>query len=137
MRTSARDRDELNRLLQRVVQPAQCGQVRVAPFVFILDELVLDGPEVPRPTGIRPSDPFIIDRDRMYNAGRMRMRVLSLHRDTGDLVDVCRSKIIDRFDRRPIEHRVRDELRQAVLHEVDEVILVDGCRVFDPHRGEP
>lgn len=32
---------------------------------------------------------------------------------------------------------VRDLVRIAVLHEIDEAISIDGERVFDPHRGVP
>jgi hypothetical protein len=31
-------------------------------------------------------------------------------------------------------HQVRHRIHQAVCHEADEWILVDGDRVFDPHR---
>ena len=32
---------------------------------------------------------------------------------------------------------VRDLVRVAVLHEIDEAIIIDGERVFDPHRRRP
>lgn len=31
---------------------------------------------------------------------------------------------------------LRDQLRKHVLHELDEALLVDGVRVFDPHGGD-
>lgn len=37
----------------------------------------------------------------------------------------------------PEQKTLRELLRQAMTHEIDECILVDGKRVYDPHAGEP
>jgi hypothetical protein len=36
----------------------------------------------------------------------------------------------------PEQKALRELLREAMSHEIDECILVDGRRVYDPHHGE-
>jgi hypothetical protein len=36
----------------------------------------------------------------------------------------------------PEQKALRELLREAMSHEIDECILVDGKRVYDPHHGE-
>lgn len=61
------------------------------------------------------------------------------HRDTGDrrggpvcstLIPPCQFAIMDDVD---MASFIRGRLVEFVLHELDESILVDGKRVFDPH----
>jgi len=41
------------------------------------------------------------------------------------------------YDTRPRHVLIREAIKQALMHELDESIIVDGHRPFDPHANEP
>jgi hypothetical protein len=101
------------------------GEVTLAPLVFTVVSWHREDCEYKSTDGRRTD-----------NAYTIRVVVLVIGRDSPD-----RSGVRLTFTRMfwadvPEQKALRELLREAMSHEIDECILVDGKRVYDPHADE-
>lgn len=78
---------------------------------------------------------FPIPLEVFYGGSWVDVRIVVLDRDTGSEEPVQFRFTPTRVIASPAE-MIRDAIVWALTHEVEECLLVNGVRVFDPHRRE-
>ena len=77
-------------------------------------------------------------REEMRGGPGVVIRTVVAERDRGDPICLVFSLGVDHMPDDPIARRevIKQALLQVLEHELDELLLVDGERVADPHRAE-
>jgi hypothetical protein len=85
---------------------------------------------------VEQEDGLFIDDEGRRHHGRVTVtvRALVLDRETGGALPLVFSRMFAIAEGKTQAQMVRELMLEAVAHEIDECIYVDGQRVFDPHK---
>ncbi len=70
-----------------------------------------------------------------YNHRTLTVEARVRDRETGDFIFIKQDQVLSDISTTPIAVLIRDVLESFLMHELDELFLVDGDRTRNPHRG--